>query len=221
MNIKIDVDTNQLARLCAEALRQAPYAANNAITRTANEAAESARQEASGHLEIRKNFLLRRIRILRYPRASDLTAVIGVDTNVQGSPLILGLLEEGGEKKGSTGGGVAVPLTGSAARPSFADKVTPRLLYKRLDMQRHITARGRTQWKGKQRTFVIAGIGIFQRTGPEATSLLYRFKESARIGAHVRLREAMIAKITERFSNIFSEEFAKELRARAVHLSEK
>lgn len=221
MEVKINVDTSTVVRLAAEALRQVPYAANNAIARTANEAAESARQEASGHLEIRKNFLLRRIRILHYPRANNLTAVIGVDANVQGSPLILGLLEEGGEKKGSTGGGVAVPLTGSAARPSFADKVTPKLLYKRLDIERHVTERGRTQWKGKQRTFVIAGVGIFQRTGPEATSLLYRFKEAARIGPHVRLRDAMIATIKERFTSIFNEEFAKELRARAVHLASK
>lgn len=245
MKIDVMVDTSSVVRLASEVLRQVPYAANSAITRTAQEAAEAAQRNASEKLQIRKNFLLRRIRILHYSRASNLTAVIGVDTNVQGSPLIIGLLEEGqgGEKKGATGAGVAVPITGSPARPSFPQSVAPKLFYQRLAMEKHVTERGAIQWKGKQRTFVIPGVGIFQRVGrkqkssrrgkafvaaagralDEATQsvLIYKFKDAARLGEHVELRKTMIDTIEKRFAAIFNEELAKELRARAVHLSQK
>ncbi|MGH9716419.1 MAG: hypothetical protein ACRD4R_06800 [Candidatus Acidiferrales bacterium] len=243
MSVKIDVkvDDGDLIRLTSEMLRQAPYAANTAITRTAQEAAIAAQHEAETHLQIRKQFLLKRIRVLQYSRVGNLTAVIGVDENVKGSPLILGFLEEGqsGEKKSLSGPDVAIPLTGSPARPSFAQKVTPKLLYKRLSMERHTTAGGATQWKGKQRTFVIPGVGIFQRVGrapkskrrdkafiaggraleeSSSTVMLYRFKPSAHLGTHVRLRDAMIEVIDERFAAIFTEEFTRELQARVSHL---
>lgn len=238
MEIQISVDTDSVQQFCAEAIRQIPYAANNAVTRTAQEAAVAAQQEAQSHLQIRKDFLLKRMRVLKYPRVNDLTAVIGVDQNVQGSPLVVGMLEEGqsGEKRGTTGAGVAVPLTGSPARPEFGQKVTPRLLYKKLQMERHTTSGGFTQWKGKQRTFVIPGVGIFQRVGHKPKTsrggksfkglrettrsvLIYKFENSVHLGPHVRLRDAMIAKIRERWNAIFTEELAKEIRSRAIRLS--
>lgn len=227
MDIKVTVDADSVVKLTAEVLRQLPYALNNALSRTAKEAAQAAQHEASEHLQIRKNFILKRIRVLTYSRVGNLTAVIGVDPLVQGSPLLLGFLEEGqsGEKTGTTGQGVAIPLTGEAARPAFADSVVPKLLYKRLQMEKHVTARGAVQWKGKQRTFVIPGVGIFQRIASQksgsdqsSTALIYAFKPSARLGPHVRLREAMLKVIGERFAPIFREEFIKELSARAAHL---
>lgn len=245
VDIKVDVDTSQVVKLTENVLRQLPYALNDAITRTAKEAVEAAQREAGAHLQIRKNFLLRRIRVLSYSRVNNLTAVIGVDPRVQGSPLILGFLEEGqsGEKKSGAGEDLAIPLTGSAARPAFPEKVTPKLLYKRLQMEKHVTARGATQWKGKQRTFVIPGVGIFQRVSSSqkssrrgkafsaakggaleertSTQLIYAFKPSAHLGTHVRLRDAMIKVIGERFGAIFTHEFTKEILSRAAHLANK
>lgn len=229
MNIKVDVQTESLVRLTSEVLRQLPYAANNAITRTANEAAIAAQREAGSHLQIRKNFLLRRIRVLSYSRVSNLTAVIGVDPNVQGSPLILGFLEAGqsGEKTGSSGGDVAVPLTGSPARPSFPESVPTSLRYTNLKIANR---------KGKKSTYVVPGVGIFERLAAggrkwdRATKKLitvdrtdtveiYAFKPSVPLPTHVRLRDAMLAIISQRFAAIFNEEFQKEILARAAHLS--
>ncbi|HLW82556.1 MAG TPA: hypothetical protein VKS20_11010 [Candidatus Acidoferrales bacterium] len=79
MEIKATVDVSSAVQLTAEVLRQLPYAMNSAITRTAQEAAAAAQREASEHLQIRKNFILRRIRVLQFSRTSNLTAVIGVD----------------------------------------------------------------------------------------------------------------------------------------------
>lgn len=228
MDIRVQVDVDSVVKLTENVLRQLPYATNSAITRTAKEAVTAAQQEAQQHLQIRKDFILRRIRVLQYSRVQNLTAVIGVDANVQGSPLILGFLEEGqpGEKSGSSGSGVAVPLTGSPARPSFPQSVPTALRYLNLKL-----ARG----KGKKQTFVVPGVGVFERLAPggrkydrashrwmtvdqSETAEIYSFKPSVPLATHVRLRSAMLRVINERFAPIFNEEFARELIARAAHI---
>ncbi|MGA3295262.1 MAG: hypothetical protein ABSE45_14940 [Candidatus Acidiferrales bacterium] len=220
---------DSLVRLTAEVLRQLPYATNAAITRTAKEAVAAAQREAGERLQIRKNFILKRIRILQYSRVGNLTAVIGVDRNVQGSPLILGFLESGqsGEKTGSGGEGVAVPLTGSPARPSFPQSVPASLRYTNLKLVNR---------KGRKSTYVVPGVGVFERLAAGGrkwdraskrlitvdqsdTVEIYAFKPSVPLATHVHLREAMLAVISQRFAAIFTEEFEKEIRARAAHLS--
>lgn len=229
MDIKVDVDSRELVRLTSEVLRQLPYATNAAITRTAKEAVAAAQAEARERLEIRKAFIPKRIRILSYSRANNLTAVIGVDKNVQGSPLILGFLESGqsGEKTGSHGDGVAIPLTGSPARPSFPQSVPASMRYTNLQIRNR---------KGKRHTYVVAGVGVFERIGAggrkwdraskklitvdqSETVEIYSFKPHVPLPAHVQLREAMLQVISRRFAEIFTEEFAKEIRARAAHLA--
>lgn len=229
MNIKVDVQTESLVRLTSEVLRQLPFAANNAITRTANEAVIAAQREAGDRLQIRKNFILRRIKILSYSRTSNLTAVIGVDLNVQGSPLILGFLEAGqsGVKTGSLGEGVAVPLTGSPARPSFPQSVPTSMRYTNLKIANR---------KGKKSTYIVPGVGVFERLAAggrkwdRATKKLitvdrtdtveiYAFKPSVPLATHVHLRDAMLNVISQRFATIFTEEFNKEILARASHLA--
>lgn len=231
MLIDVNVDASSVFNLTREVLRQLPYATNSAITRTAQEAAAAAQREASERLQIRKNFILRRIRILQYSRTSNLTTVIGVDMNVQGAPLILGFLEAGqsGTKRGSTGGGLAVPLTGSPARPTFPQSVPTSMRYKNLRL-----ANG----KGRRGTFIVPGVGVFERIGaggrkwdaglkrmitvdPSDTVEVYSFKPSAPLGVHVHLRDVMLRVIRERFSEIFNEEFRKEILARVAHLSQK
>jgi hypothetical protein len=234
MDIRVDVDIDAVVKLTAEVLRQLPYAINSAITRTSKEAVQAGQNEAAARLQIRKNFLLRRIRILQYSRVSNLTAVIGVDSKVQGSPLILGFLEEGqsGEKKGSAGGGVAVPLTGSPARPSFPQTVPTSLRYKNLQFANR---------KGRRRTYVVPNVGVFERIssrrnrsphrlegrvlqspGVDRNSEsieIYSFRPSVPLATHVHIRAAMLRVIGQRFAPIFTQEFIRELSARVAHLA--
>lgn len=229
MQIGVQVDTRGALELTGEVLRQLPYAINSAITRTAKEAVTAAQREAEIHLQIRKNFILRRISILQYSRVDNLTAVIGVDQHVQGSPLILGFLEAGqsGEKSGSTGSGVGVPLTGSPARPSFPQSVPVSMRYKNLRL---------IGGKGRKRTFIVPGVGVFERIAsggrkwdaslgrmvtvdPSATAEIYMFRPRVPLGPHVHLRDVMVRTILERFAPIFREEFRREILARAEHLA--
>lgn len=213
MDIKVKIDVDSVVKLTAAVLRQLPYATNSAITRTAKEAVDAGKKEIAADLQLRKKFLLNRIRILQYSKVGNLTAVIGVDSKVQGAPLILGFLEEGGEKEPIHGPDIAIPLTGEAARPSFPDPVKTSLRYTNLRFQNR---------KGRKKTFLIPNVGIFQRVAagdsPESTMLIYSFKPSAKLPRHIHLRDAMLKVIGERFSVIFSEEFTKEILKRAEHL---
>lgn len=210
MKISVDIDTEQVVKLTAAVLRQLPYATNSAITRTAKEAVDAGQKEVAADLTIRKRFILNRIKILQYSKVNNLTAIVGIDTKVQGSPLILSFLEEGGEKQPQLGSEIAVPLTGEAARPTFQDLIPNALKYKALRVD---------QLKGRQRTFVIPNVGVFQRIAkgdsPSATVLIYSFKSSARLPQHIAVRAAFLKVIGERFDAIFTEEFVKEILKKA------
>lgn len=213
MKISVDVDVEQVVKLTAAVLRQLPYATNNAITRTAKEAVIAGQNEVAGDLQIRKRFILNRIKILQYSRVSNLTAIIGVDTKVQGAPLLLGFLEEGGVKAPNAGPEIAVPLTGEAARPSFPESVATALRYTNLRFENR---------KGRKKTFLIPNVGIFQRVGAGeqdgSTVLIYSFKPNAKIAPHIHLRDAMLKVIGARFAPIFTEEFTKEILRKAASL---
>jgi hypothetical protein len=213
MHIKTDVDVSQVVKLTSTVLRQLPYAANNAITRTAKEAVDAGQKEVAADLQLRKKFILNRIRILQWSKVGNLTAIIGVDTKVQGAPLLLGFLEEGGTKEPTRGPEIAIPLTGEAPRPSFPESVATSLRYTNLRFQNR---------KGRKKTFLIPGVGIFQRVAagdsPDSTVLIYSFKPSAKIAPHTRIREAMLKVVGERFDAIFTEEFTKEVLKKAASL---
>lgn len=210
MKISVDIDTEQVVKLTAAVLRQLPYATNSAITRTAKEAVDAGQKEVAADLTVRKRFILNRIKILQYSKVNNLTAIVGIDTKVQGSPLILSFLEEGGEKQPQLGSDIAVPLTGELARPTFQDLIPNALKYKNLKFD---------QRKGRQRTYVVPNVGVFERIAkgdsPGATVLIYSFKSSARLPQHIAVRAAFLKVIGERFNPIFSEEFVKEILKKA------
>src|ERR1700735_2907940 len=171
MKISVDIDAEAVVKLTAAVLRQLPYATNNAITRTAKEAVEAGKEEVMAKLTIRKKFILNRIKILQYSKVSNLTAIVGIDDTVQGAPLILSFLEEGGEKTPLHGDSLAIPLTGEAPRPEFSESVPSALRYTNLRFDKG---------RGRKRTYIVPNVGIFQRVAagdsPEATVLIYSFK---------------------------------------------
>ena len=214
MKISVSVDTSAVVGLTAAVLRQLPFAMNSAITRVAKEAVEAGKQELGADLVIRKKFILGRIRILQYSKVNNLSAIIGVDDQVQGAPLLLGFLEEGGVKEPTRGSEIAIPLTGEAARPSFTDPVVTALRYTNLRFDKGV---------GRKNTFLIPNVGIFQRiapgNAPGSTLLIYAFKPAAQLPTRTHLRAAMIRVIGARFAPIFTEEFSKEILKRAEHLA--
>jgi len=106
-------------------LRKVPFATNNALTRTAKELVQVERYALKSEFQIRKQFILNRVQITKFSTAGSLWTIVAINTNVEGGELLLTMFEEGGEKTPDIGSELAVPLTGSAARPSFAQTVRP------------------------------------------------------------------------------------------------
>ena len=75
MKIDVEIDTDQVVKLVSNVLRQLPYATNSAITRTAKEAVDAGRKEVAADLQLRKKFVLNRIRILQYSKVDRKSVV--------------------------------------------------------------------------------------------------------------------------------------------------
>lgn len=228
MLIKTQIDLTRGLQLTDLLLKKIPYATNNALTRTAKEVVDAERQALGREFQIRKPFVLSRVKITKYSRANDLWTRVAIDSNVQGGKLLLAEFEEGGEKLPEAGSELAVPLTGGPARPTFGQTLRPSLAYKALHMQRRTTKRGLTQYKGDKRTFVIAGVGIFQRVANKSRGrrapkgeaqapnrsgvvLLYRFKPEVPLRAQMHFVQTARDLVMQRFDVIWGEELAKEL----------
>lgn len=131
-------------------------------------------------------------------------AEIGIDTPKP--RMLLTGLELGGVKTPFIGSRVAVPITGGAARPSMDSSVPGNLRIASLTLQPPLSTAQRQQrksikggtaaqtrsmraeftraqgsgqvWRGKERTYMIPAVGIFQRTGSgkgSTSSLIYKF----------------------------------------------
>lgn len=232
MLIKTEVDTSGALALIDLILRKIPYATNNALTRTAKELVQVEKDELKTEFQIRKQFILNRVQITKYSRPDELWTRVAINQNVQGGELLLTMFEEGGEKLPQLGSELAVPLTGGAARPSFAQTVRPSLLYKALNIQKHTTDLGKIQYKGDRRTFIIPGVGIFQRNSgrkgksrakrgsgsgrdESGATLIYSFKHDVPLRAQMHFVRTAREFVMQRFSIVWREEFVKELAGRA------
>lgn len=187
MQINIDIDAREFMN---ETLRQAKkiaYGTTQAINATLRDVQVAERAELDRRFVIRKNrFMYSLIKISQFAKVPKLenANILGVQAWAVSSGVPYGEIQidasktrvllqefvEGGYKDPAFGKHVAVPITGSAARPSFADPVTAALMISRLDFQQHVTKTGKIQWKGLQRTFIIPGLGVFQRGGELKTS---------------------------------------------------
>jgi hypothetical protein len=241
MLITTTIDVSGALSLCDTLLRKIPYAMNNALTRTAKELVEFERAALVKEFKVRKDFILRLVRITKYSTPDSLWTRVAIDrsrTGVaggstgKGGPVLLAMFEAGGTKEPERGTELADPPTGSAVRPNMDDPQTPRLMYKMLRMQKQTTSGGKIQFKGQQRTFIVAGVGVFQRTssrvrgarakkGIAATKgkdedvvLLYRFSRSVPLRAQMHFVRTARDLVSRRFGVIWREEFVRELAGR-------
>ncbi len=207
MRLSIKVDISIALKTFSTVTKKVSYATNNALTRVAKEMVDAGQKELAADFTLRKRFVLTRLKILQYSKVGNLTTIVGIDAKVAGSPLLIGFFEEGGEKRPSRGGSIAVPLTGTAARPNFTSPIRGALKYANLQIQ---------NGKGKARTYVVPDVGVFERVGrgkESKTVLIYAFEQSAPLHKQMNLTEVMESVANSRFRQIFAEEFEKEVQA--------
>lgn len=187
MKIDMKFDTANAEKRFELSAKQIAYASVNAINRTAKELQKEEQANARNRLHLRggsgEQLILRSVaKIFQFASVNKGTpyAEIGIDT---GKRLVLTGLELGGSKQPFIGSRVAVPLTGSAARPSMGASVPGNLHISNLGLQPPLTAAQRKQrqsikgtnaketrsmraqftraqgagsvWKGRDRTFMI------------------------------------------------------------------
>lgn len=155
---------------------------------------------------------------------------VGIDSTK--ARVLLSMFEDGGTKQPVIGQNVAVPVTGGAARPSFGDLVKDEFTFKALGFKRiNLTHAGREAltakkrfgvkgrltadyyiWAGKERTFILPGIGVFQRTGPgkDDIKLIYSFVKAARLGARLGFVERARTVIGQTFAKAFDTQYRKK-----------
>lgn len=192
---QIDFKVTTNAAECGKWLRgqtkKVLQAGKAALSQTILQIQQAERKDLRRELTIRKTaFMEKRIKITRFPRATSdgLIAVIGIDDRVQGTPLFLSGLEGVVQRKPQTGSAVAVPITGTKARPAFTKNVPASMRINRLTIKKDGGA-----YKGAKRTFILPTKGgghvVFQRTGRGSKSditPLYVFKKNVRLRRRLR-----------------------------------
>lgn len=210
MHISVKINTDLAFAVAAKVLKKLPFAINNALTETGKQCVDAGRREIEKDFTIRKTFLAKRIQVLQYSRVSNLNVVVGINADVQGSPLLLGYFEEGGTRTPNLGPEIAVPLTGveGGPRPSFPDPVAPAWKYPALAI---------SAGKGKKRTFVIPNVGVFQRIGPgkEDIQLVYLFERSVELQKRTHLIDTFRATAYANWPANFKAAVIKEIGYRS------
>lgn len=206
MRIKIKFDASKAFQIFDKITKKISYATNNALTRVAKEMQAEGQKELVANFTVRSRFIVTRLQILQYSKRSNLTTVVGINADVQGSPLLLGFFEDGGTKESIYGDSMAIPITGSPARPNFSQAVVRSLRYENLNIANR---------KGSRRTYIVPNVGIFERVkkgnAPDATILIYAFEKSAQLKKQIGLIAVMQAVLNARFLTIWKEEFEKEV----------
>jgi len=207
VKIDLNMDAKALEQRMELTAKNLAYASVNAVNKTALQVQEQAKQNVKSRFTLRQpDFILRQAAIIK-PFASVGQGRPYAEVSVgQKERLLLSEFETGGQREPFVGKNVAVPITGSPARPGFSAPVTGSLRITALGLQPALSTaqkqqrrsiKGKTAsetrslrknftsaagagqvWKGRERTYMIPGVGIFQRTGPKKgdSTMLYTFK---------------------------------------------
>lgn len=212
MKIDLNLDARQLEQRFSLTAKNIAYATVNAINQTALDVQRQAQENVKSRFTLRNpQFVLRQAAIIK-PFANVRQGRPYAEISVGQKPrLLLADFEQGGARLPFVGRREAVPIPGSAARPSFAQPVPAHMRFEALRLQPPLSAAQRKQrtsikggnaretrearaqftraqgagkvWRGDERTYMIPGLGVFQRTGSgkRDTQLVYKFLPSVQL----------------------------------------
>lgn len=208
MKINVKFDTRGLkARTEREAKRLA-FNTAQALNETIKEIQVAERINLERKFTLRRpTFMHRLIKIFHFAsaRKGKPFAEVGIDEKRR---VLLSQFEKGGIKKPVKGATVAVPITGEAARPRFAEPVPERFAFRRLRLRRRKTKTG-PQFLGKEGTFIIPDVGVFRRVG-RTISLLYGFVRRPRLDPILEFRKVAERTFRKEWPIQFKRAFRRE-----------
>jgi hypothetical protein len=195
--ISVTVDTSQLLLKLRKGEKRLAFSTANAVNQTAIRIQAAHREAIQREFTVRKkDFILRQVAIIK-PFANAKQNRPYAEISVGQRPrLLLSVFEAGGEKEPVKGRRVAVPITGSPARPTFRQSVPREFQFTRLRFKksrpRGTTRSGRPRRQrstggvlyGEDGTYLLPKVGVFQRTD-KGSELLYAFEESPELKARL------------------------------------
>ena len=188
MRIDCDVDAAKLILRLRNGQRRFGYAVVNAINSTAKRIQAKERQHVEEAFTLRKEEFMKRQAAVIKPFASAKKAVPYAEVSVGRKPkLLLSAFERGGKREPVTPGAkrIAVPVVGGPARPEFSKPVTPELRMSKLRFDKTKTGKRRAGVR-RAAVYLVPSVGIFKRTGPETTEMVYHFQEEQKLQARLQ-----------------------------------
>lgn len=196
-DLRVSVDAAEPLRLLRNAEKRIDYAIVNALRGAALAVQKAERAHVAAAFTVRKPaFILRQVAVINpWPSVAGKRFYVRISVG-QKERLMLSEYERGASRSGQKAlheagqPGVGVPVLGSAARPAQGAIIPMALWISHLGLERagggligEVGSKGMRQHRaraavvrGRQRTYLIPNVGIFQRTGPGTTVMLYGFK---------------------------------------------
>lgn len=226
MRIEVTTNAAEVNRTLAGHEKKIRQAAKAALSKVTLQVQHAERIELNREFTVRRAaFMRNRVKVFKFPKTTDggeMTAVIGIDSRVKGSPLLLAQFEDGGRKSPVQGSRVAIPLTGGKARQVFRKSVPAGYRMDRLQL--HTDLKSGTV-KGARRTFILptknGEFVMFQRgpgggrsTGPDKDiSPLYLFRNHVPLKKRLQflriatdLAEQQLPRLFQRYLRLYIKE---------------
>jgi hypothetical protein len=224
IRIDVNVDASLLLKRLENGEKRLAFAVVNAINSTMKAAQQAVKENARAHFAIRKESF-----VLGGPGRGGQIAIIKPFASVsQGRAyaemaigkkerLLLSEYETGGERQPFKGHSIAVPIPGSAARPSFALPVPASMKFTALKLR--LTPRSLGSHRrgargaadairyGLLRTYQVPGVGVFQRGEGGESRLIYAFVKEE----HIAPRLSWIDVATRTIGVVFQQELDSQV----------
>ena len=215
MQIDVDFDFSRLDDKSDKARKNIAFSTAQGINATAIRIQRAVRANVLKRFTVRMpKFIGRQAAVIRpfaKVKANRPFAEIAVG---QKKRLLLSQFEKGGTKEPVKGKRVAVPITGSPARPSFRQPVPKELRFTKLRFKRQRGKKGKKRFKGANRTFLVPEVGVFQRTGQgkRDSVLLYTFTRRPKLQSRLNFVKTARAIATKFMSEEIERRFIRSIR---------
>lgn len=221
--IKASIDSSALYARMADGQRRFAFDVEQGLRETALIFQKDVKAHVREVMTLRKpDFVLREAAKIIFPSVRQGRAWTEVYVGHK-SRLLLSDFEAGGQRLPFKGRRVAIPRTGSPARPSFSQSVPAEFTIQGLQIVKgaaaakkkgraksrrvkttirfgaHVTSGGKLQYKGQHRTFLLTTTsrapegGIFQRIGPKRDDIRMIYSFHANVQLRAMLRFEMMA----------------------------
>jgi len=188
------------------AANQAPFATSKAI----NETAKDFQKVQTAHMRkefIERNpvFINRAVKINPFANKRRLSATVQIEPpGGQRTADILAKFEEGGTKRPREGRHLAIPIEARRTKRGIISRAERPRAFQFREIGKRIV--------GLKRTFIIPGIGIFQRRGKGKVRLLYAFERAVSIPPALDFVENATRVVRIMFRRHFRKAFQQALR---------